>query len=236
MANKNTYYFSHDYNAHNDVKVLFMRQQLGMEGYGIYWFLVESLANAGGYLPISMVPILTMQMHSTEAKVYGVIREFDLFKIVDEQFFSIRLNEHLEDIKMLKESKSFAGKKSAEARKLRMLNPTDVQHVLNTISTAVEHDINTCSTKERKGKERKGNKEKNKKESFSEIFSEEKIIGTKQNISKLIPNGHPKKGESAIGFTEDRKFAIFEDGFMQEIGSDQESFKQPNLIKRGHIY
>ena len=38
---KDTFYFSHDYNAHNDVKILFMRQQLGMEGYGIYWFLIE---------------------------------------------------------------------------------------------------------------------------------------------------------------------------------------------------
>jgi uncharacterized protein YdaU (DUF1376 family) len=234
MANKNTYYFSHDYNAHNDVKILFMRQQLGMEGYGIYWFLVESLANAGGYLPMNMIPILTMQMHSTEAKVSGVIREFDLFKIVDEQFFSIRLNEHLQDIKMLKQSKSEAGKRSAEVRKLRMLNSTSVEHVLNTSPTGVEHDDNICSTKERKGKERK--KEKNKKESFTEIFSSEKIVGTKENILKLYPKGHPKLGESAIAFSEDRKYAIFEDGYMQEIGGDQLFHEQPNLIKRGHIY
>jgi hypothetical protein len=61
-------------------------------------------------------------------------------------------------------------------------------------------------------------------------------IGTKENISKIIPKNHPKKGESAIGFSEDRKFAIFEDGFMQEIGENQMDYSQANLIKRGHIY
>ena len=55
---KDTFYFSHDYNAHNDVKILYMRHQLGMEGYGIYWFLIESLADAGGFLPLDLIPVL----------------------------------------------------------------------------------------------------------------------------------------------------------------------------------
>ncbi len=83
-----------------------------------------------------------------------------------------------------------------------------------------------------KSKDKDSNYFKNSKGGLGENLE----IGTKQNISKLVPNGHPKKGESAIGFSEDKKFAIFEDGFMQEVGSDQGSFKQPNLIKRGHIY
>jgi len=48
----NSFYFTHDYNAANDSKILFLRQQLGMEGYGIYWFIIEQLAQSGGYLPI----------------------------------------------------------------------------------------------------------------------------------------------------------------------------------------
>ena len=53
-----SYYFSHDYNSANDVKILFLRQQLGMEGYGIYWFLVENLAQAAGILPLNITPVL----------------------------------------------------------------------------------------------------------------------------------------------------------------------------------
>lgn len=109
---KDTYYFSHDYNARNDFKCLFLRQQLGMEGYGIYWFLIESLAESGGVLPLKIVPVLAMQMQVQDVKVSAVINSFDLFQITDNQFFSIRLNEHLEKRNLLSEG----GKKGAENR------------------------------------------------------------------------------------------------------------------------
>ena len=91
-----SYYFSHDYAASNDVKILFLRQQLGMEGYGIYWFLVENLAQAGGLLPMNITPVLAMQMQTNEVKVKAVIEEFNLFTIAENGFFSKRLNDHLE--------------------------------------------------------------------------------------------------------------------------------------------
>ena len=94
MKNK-SYYFSHDYNAANDTKVLFLRHQLGMEGYGIYWFIIERLADAGGKLPLELIPVLAMQMQSTDIKVKGVIMQFDLFSIDEGEFWSERLNDHL---------------------------------------------------------------------------------------------------------------------------------------------
>ena len=92
----NTYYFSHDYNAANDTKVLFLRHQLGMEGYGIYWYLIEQLANAGGKLPLELIPVLAMQMHCTDVKVNGVLMNFGLFTIESGEFWSERLAHHLE--------------------------------------------------------------------------------------------------------------------------------------------
>ena len=136
---KDAFYFSHDYNAHNDVKILFMRQQLGMEGYGIYWFLIESLADAGGILPMKILPVLSMQMHTTEVKVKALIENFELFQITDNQFISIRLIEHLEKRELITKLNSEKGKKSAEKRKL----------------TSVQPQLSIGSTKERKGKERK---------------------------------------------------------------------------------
>ena len=142
---KNTYYFSHDYSAHNDFKILFLRQQLGIEGYGIYWFLIETLANADGILPLKVIPALSMQMHTTEAKVEAVIKNFELFEISENDFFSIRLNKNLQKLQDLKETNSKKGLKSAELKRLKMLNN----------STAVEPQLNRGSTKERKGKEKK---------------------------------------------------------------------------------
>ena len=151
---KKTYYFSHDYNAHSDVKILFLRQQLGMEGYGIYWFVVESLANAGGKLPLKILPVLSMQMQTSEIKVLSVIKEFGLFELIENEFFSSRLNRSLDTFETIRKINSDKGKKSAEKRKI---NLTVVQPLLNNGSTAVEPELNIGSTKERKGKEIKDN-------------------------------------------------------------------------------
>jgi uncharacterized protein YdaU (DUF1376 family) len=96
MSLSKSYYFQHDYNASNDAKILFLRQQLGMEGYGIYWFILEQLAQAGGRLPLKIVPVLAMQSQTQESKVRAVIEGYELFFIKEEQFYSMRLNEHLD--------------------------------------------------------------------------------------------------------------------------------------------
>ena len=46
---KKAYYFSHDQNARNDPKVLIMRVDYGEKGYGRYWMIVETLAEATEY-------------------------------------------------------------------------------------------------------------------------------------------------------------------------------------------
>ena len=134
-----TYYFSHDYNAANDTKILFLRHQLGMEGYGIYWYLIEQLANAGGKLPLELIPVLAMQMHCTDVKVNGVLMNFDLFTIESGEFYSHRLQDHLE----LRFKLSESGKAGA---KNRWKN-----------GGAIGDAIGEGNAKERKGKEIKEN-------------------------------------------------------------------------------
>jgi len=134
-----TYYFSHDYNAANDTKILFLRHQLGMEGYGIYWYLIEQLANAGGKLPLELIPVLAMQMHCTDVKVNGVLMNFDLFTIESGEFWSHRLQEHLD----LRLKLSQSGKAGANNRWKN--------------GGAIRGAIGEGNAKERKGKEIKGN-------------------------------------------------------------------------------
>jgi len=134
-----TYYFSHDYNAANDTKILFLRHQLGMEGYGIFWYLIEQLANAGGKLPLELIPVLAMQMHCTDVKVNGVLMNFDLFTIESGEFWSHRLQEHLE----LRLKLSQSGKAGANNRWKN--------------GGAIGGAIGEGNAKERKGKEIKGN-------------------------------------------------------------------------------
>src|SRR5690349_16074783 len=103
-------YFSHDYNASDDVKILFLRQQLGMEGVGIYWYIIERLAQAGGRLPMKIVPVLAMQMQTPDVKVSAVINSFDLFNIENDLFFSRRLIQFIDKYAAQKELKSAGGK------------------------------------------------------------------------------------------------------------------------------
>jgi hypothetical protein len=42
---KDAYYFSHDSNSQDDPKCMMLIDQLGMEGYGIFWALIEKLRN-----------------------------------------------------------------------------------------------------------------------------------------------------------------------------------------------
>lgn len=110
-----SYWFEHDYNAANDAKILFLRQQLGMEGYGIYWFIVEQLVQAGGKLPLKVIPVLAMQSQTQESKVNAIINGYDLFSVEDDFFFSLRLNRHIETRKYYSEM----GKKGVEIREAK---------------------------------------------------------------------------------------------------------------------
>jgi hypothetical protein len=160
---KDTFYFSHDYNAANDVKVLFLRQQLGMEGYGIFWYLVEQLANAGGRLPLNLTPVLAMQMHTSEAKVNVVITGFELFTIEEGYFSSVRLDNHLQ----LRDRLSENGKNGA---KLRWGNSHPISHPNSP-------PIGTPNAKERKEKEIKVNEINNKETFITNIEEYREILG-----------------------------------------------------------
>lgn len=118
-----------------------------MEGFGIYWYLVESLAEAGGVLSLSTVPMLAEQMKSTEVKVMGVIKQYGLFEIGEEKFFSLRLNRHLIERQRISEG----GSKGAKIRWNKALNAPP-----NSPPIAPPY------AKESKGKEKKGNKSKRK--------------------------------------------------------------------------
>lgn len=50
MKIKTTPYFSHDQNALFDIKISKMRLKYGMEGYGVYWGIIEALRSEDDYM------------------------------------------------------------------------------------------------------------------------------------------------------------------------------------------
>lgn len=160
---KDAYYFSHDSNAKDDPKCMLLIDQLGLEGYGIYWVLIEVLRDQPDYTySLKLVPILARRYNTTAEKMMTVIQKYGLFEFnEDENFFSLSLNKRMERIEGIREQKRLAGIASAEKRKLlsegqNEQNSTDVQQMFNTCST--------MKRKEKKVNEIKVNEIKEKKE------------------------------------------------------------------------
>lgn len=146
---KEAYYFSHDSNAKDDPKCSLLIEELGLEGYGIFWILVEVLRDQPNYrYPLKMLPILARKYNTTTAKIEVVVKNYALFEIKEEEFFSVSLLNRMEQ----KEAKSLKAKESANARWLK------VQSDGNANALQTQSDSNAI--KESKGKE---NKEKENK-------------------------------------------------------------------------
>lgn len=118
---KDAYYFSHDANARNDVKILRLRRMLGVEGYGIYFMIIEVLREQSKHcLSLAEACDLAFDFHVNEEKIMSVINDFGLFKKDENCFFSQRLIDSMESFNELKNRLSEAGRKggliSAQAR------------------------------------------------------------------------------------------------------------------------
>lgn len=118
MNNKDTYWFRHDSNAKDDPKCVLLIDQLGLEGYGIYWVLVEILREQPEYTyPLALLPSLARRYNTTAEKMKAVVCGYGLFEIRDDKiFFSESLLRRMEEYNLLKAKRKAAGEKGNEAR------------------------------------------------------------------------------------------------------------------------
>jgi hypothetical protein len=180
-------YFSHDYNATLDPKIIALLGDYGAVGYGIYWRIVEMLhAENEHKLPLKeyIYKALAKQMVTSVEQVSAIVRDcidiYDLFIECDGCFYSKRVNDNIQKMEEIKEKRSKAGKISAENRK----NSTCVQQNLTSVQqnlTSVQQNLTSVQqnlTQSNKIKENKikENKEKEIKENNNkeEIKKEEK--------------------------------------------------------------
>lgn len=114
---KEAYYFSHDANARNDIKIIKLRRALGLEGYAIYFCLIEILREQKDHkLPLDSVNDIAFELHTSEEKLNVVINSFDLFLIEDSRFFSARLLRSMDGYNEKKLKLSEAGKRGNAKR------------------------------------------------------------------------------------------------------------------------
>lgn len=115
---KDAYYFPHDSNAKDDPKCVLLIEQLGMEGYGIYWMLIETLREQPDYTyPVANIPALGRRYNTTAEKVETVVCNYGLFTVKDDKiFFSDSLNRRMLVLEEKRAKRSEAGRLGNAAR------------------------------------------------------------------------------------------------------------------------
>jgi hypothetical protein len=96
---KEAYYFPHDANARTDAKILELRAEMGWEGYGLWWALVEQMREAGDYkLSNTLIGGLAMGLAIPKDKLRTMLDlciSVGLLKVEGECFYSPSLRRRL---------------------------------------------------------------------------------------------------------------------------------------------
>ena len=142
---KDTFYFSHDFNARQDEKIKRLIRKHKMQGYGIFWAIVEDLYNNANALETDYEGI-AFDYHSDINTIKSIIQDFDLFVFEGTTFGSISIERRLNE----------RNEKSAKASKSALYRWQKHRENANAMQT--HSDSNAI--KERKGKELNNNKEK----------------------------------------------------------------------------
>lgn len=115
---KSAFYFSHDSNARNDIKIMKLRRKHGMAGYGVYWCIIEILRDTSDYkLSEQDIDDIAFQLGESNELVSSVVNDFGLFAREAASFYSIRLQRSMSKFVAKKRAQSMGGKKAQQNRK-----------------------------------------------------------------------------------------------------------------------
>ena len=202
---KETFYFSHDYTARSDEKIKNLLYNLGYEGYGIYWALIEELYQNANALR-KQYKRIAFDMRVDEKTIQSVIEDFELFVIDDEFFGSLSVQRRIE----LRDEKSKKASDSAKARWSKDVNAMRTHSDGNAIK---ESKVNETKLKENKLNESKELTNVSIEPSIDEVFdffwtayqkrgnkqtsltafkrlSKKDMLAMKEHIPKYLENHH----------------------------------------------
>jgi len=206
---KQTFYFSHDYNARNDEKIKMLVRRHGMVGYGIYWSIVEDLYNNANALRTDYEGI-AFDLRTECDIVASVVRDFDLFEISENFFGSKSVQRRLDE----RNSKSLKARESASYRW--------------SDANALRPESDRNAIKERKGKESKGNV-------LTKDFGKEKEKKNKKENEKKFYPVVEKPKKVGVYFLPKLKVVVFDDETCQPLTDEEFELLAKKQIRASHI-
>ncbi len=141
-------YFSHDANAKDDFKIMLLIEEMGLEGYGIFWVLIETLREQQGYkYPLRLLSVIARKYNTTLAKVEAVVARYQLFVIEDDCFFySKSLIRRMQPLERAREQRVIAGKISAAKKQIKIENQISQLKIDLSASDSIQRPLNECLT------------------------------------------------------------------------------------------
>ena len=120
---KETFYFSHDYSCTNDPKIQALIGEHGAKGYGIFWRIVEMLHEDPDhkiilkpYVFSAIASLFKEDIKTIKSVIDYCVETCELFEKEDDAIFSLRVLDNLKKRESIRESRSKAGKRSAQVR------------------------------------------------------------------------------------------------------------------------
>lgn len=156
---KDAYYFPHDSNARQDVKMLKLRIKHGWAGYGLYWGIIEALRDQDNYAFEADQPeLISLAVGCSIDEITPVLNtclEVGLLKKEDGYIFSPSLKRRMERVDDIREKRRLAGKKRAEQMQEETKEETEekteesnYEQEVSKCSAHAEHMLSTCSANE----------------------------------------------------------------------------------------
>lgn len=146
---KDIQYLTHDLGARNDPKLMDLQMDMGGQGLGIFWCLVELLWENGGYIPANYKSIAFALRWCKPTEVEKVVTGYGLFQVEDGMITSHSARERIDVKRAMFEAKSGAGKKGAERRWNSTANGS-ANSIANSSAMAVPMAITNKQTNKQK--------------------------------------------------------------------------------------
>jgi len=128
-------YFSHDISSRQDRSIILLIDEMGYEGYGLFWAVVEFMHR--NKLRVGEERLVAGKDYAD--KIHQILNEFELFRISDGEYISDRILENISKQKE-KSKKASAGayaKHALSALKKAHIEVFGIEPVLNDEETKV---------------------------------------------------------------------------------------------------
>lgn len=176
---KDSYYFPHFCNARHDRKIKRIIKDLGVEGYGLFFMLLEVLREQTDFkYPVCDIDLLADEFGTSEAKLQAIIQSYGLFDLgEDGMFFSGKLILYLQPYL----------ERSERARKAATKRWNDIKQLPNNQQVNANALPKQCPSNASKVKKSKVNKVKkiNKRNNVLLLPNEIKTLESKYDSEFL---------------------------------------------------